>query len=433
MDPLPAELQAIPSKSEPLRLWCRAASFTVLIHVQTISILCTFDIVGNEGRRVRRKPIIDRVRHIEFVECDVAVQVHDVTAAKVLELQMLDAWVKVELQELMASIAIAVFCIVLIAAVNGASQFLVEPKGGTTDVIGAARSFMNGTVYGDGRLIYQKLGETYFNTARIASYSYTAGLTTSYASISVSSSPASGLSPLLAQIGQGMDAVANFMLLAASQSSFLRFFGTAAAVMLPLGIFLRSFSLTRKIGGVVLAAVIASAVIYPASFLVSGAIYNTYRGDMVAGARQISVADPGNAPAASVVCSPYMQIFVSGPVPFLGGETGWALPICLPLTAVGVPYNTCKEVVKYAFVIIKAGFPLILYPFLSNYGGGSAGTLMGNYYSNIEAYALPAVAKFAVLSLVVFLIPLIIAMVLLRSLAITFGGEPQLYGISKLV
>jgi len=38
-----------------------------------------------------------------------------------------------------------------------------------------------------------------------------------------------------------------------------------------------------------------------------------------------------------------------------------------------------------------------------------------------------------VLSIVVFLIPIIMTITLVRNLAITFGGEPQLYGLSKLV
>jgi hypothetical protein len=59
--------------------------------------------------------------------------------------------------------------------------------------------------------------------------------------------------------------------------------------------------------------------------------------------------------------------------------------------------------------------------------------MISGFYEPLRAYALPAVAKFSVLSLVVFFIPLIIAMVMLRNLAIVFGGEPQLYGISKLV
>ncbi len=357
-------------------------------------------------------------------------------AAKALELQMLDAWVKVELQELLGSILIAVFCIALIATVNGASQFLIEQKGGTTDVIGAAQVFMKDTVYADGRAIYQKLGEAYFNTAKVAAYSYTVGLNAVYASTSYSSSPYSGLAPLVAEIGQGMDGVANFMLLAAAQWSFLQFFGSAAAVMLPVGIFLRSFSLTRKIGGVVLAAVIASAVIYPAGFLVSKEVYSTYRADLQAGFAGIHVAEAGNPPLAKLVCSPYMQAFVQSPLPYIGGENGWSFAICSWSCAGTGPlfyecYEGCSGIVTNVFLIIKAGFAVGMAPFLLGVFG--APNPIGDYYSGIESAALPAVAKFSVLSIVVFLIPLIIAMVLLRNLAITFGGEPQLYGISKLV
>ena len=37
------------------------------------------------------------------------------------------------------------------------------------------------------------------------------------------------------------------------------------------------------------------------------------------------------------------------------------------------------------------------------------------------------------LSIITFLIPIIITIVMLRNLAITFGAEPQLYGLAKLV
>jgi hypothetical protein len=236
-----------------------------------------------------------------------------------------------------------------------------------------------------------------------------------------------------------MDGVTNFMLLAAAQYSFLQFFGTAAAVMLPVGIFLRSFSFTRKIGGVVLAAVIASAVLYPSGFIVSKEIYNTYRGGMMAKAYNIRTEATGNPPAASVVCSPFMQRFAAGPLPFVGGEVGWMLAICTPICLIPVVGQVlcvpCMEFVKYAFYIVLAAFPLIvffgsLWPFANRLG---ASELIGGYYHPLRDFALPAVAEFSVLSIVVFLIPLIIAMVMLRNLAITFGGEPQLYGISRLI
>ena len=355
-------------------------------------------------------------------------------ASRLFSLQMLEAWVKIELQELMASLVIAVLCVALIASLDSASQFLTKEN-----AIDAAGSFLK-TVYSDGQTIYLQVGRLYYNAARISSYSYTAGLSAVYMSTSISSSPAAGLSALIGEIGQGMDSVASFMLLAAAQYSFLQFFRTAAAVMLPVGIFLRSFSLTRKVGGMLLAAVIAAAVVYPASFIVSNEVYSVFSSQMLAKVTQMPLVDPGNPPATGLICNPYMQTFVASPIPLVGGELGWSTIICTPVCALSTVafaacWDGCYNVIQIVYMIIKAAFPVIMYPFLSHYVSTSAtpAQLVANYYDPAFNNALPAVTQYAVLSLVVFLIPLIIAMVLLRSLAITFGGEPQLYGISKLV
>lgn len=360
-------------------------------------------------------------------------------AAKIFELQVLEAWVKVELHELGTSVIIAVFCISAIATVNAAAQFLAGETG-ATDISAAARDFVGGTLYSDGKLLYSKLSEAYFNLAKVVSYTYTVGISVEVSSHSYSQSPASGLSPLLMEVGQAMDGVSNFMLLASAQHAFLRFFNAAAIVMLPIGIFMRSFSLTRKIGGVVLAAVIASAVIYPAGFLLSKEVYSTYRQDLIRGIDSVRVAEASDPPAATTVCSPFVQRFVQSPLPFLGGEMGWWLSVCtVPCLATGPGFggcmSTCYSYISTIFYIIKATFPVIMSIPLESYAESTLGmgNLMANYYEPLKDYALPAVAKFSVLSLVVFFIPLIIAMVMLRSLAILFGGEPQLYGITKLV
>jgi len=90
-------------------------------------------------------------------------------AAKLFELQVLEAWVRIELGELVKSMFIAVFCVALIASVNTASQFL-SGESGSTDVIGAAQGFMQ-ALYSDGHALYTKLSIAYFNVAKVASYS----------------------------------------------------------------------------------------------------------------------------------------------------------------------------------------------------------------------------------------------------------------------
>jgi len=253
------------------------------------------------------------------------------------------------------------------------------------------------------------------------------------------------MSPLVSEVGQALDTVANYMLLAAAQAAFLQFFGTAAVVMLPLGIFLRSFSFTRKLGATLLAATIAAAVIYPASLLLAQEVYKTFSPDLMAGVANVVVKDAENPPSSSVVCNTFMQYFVQSPIPFLGGEIGWWIvvgtPICLILAAIsgGSGFISCMstayQIINLVFMLVKALFPILLFAsvFVTMENGTKPDKLLADYYDPLQQYALPTVAKFSVISLVTFLIPIIISLSLLRSLAAAFGGEAQLYGLSKLV
>jgi hypothetical protein len=361
-------------------------------------------------------------------------------AAKGFEIQMLEAWVKVELTELMAAIIIVVFCIGFIATANVAAQFLAQSKTGG-DITALAKDSTN-AVYNDGADIHEKLAEAYFNLAKLVSYSYTAGINAVVISSSYSQNPVAGLSPLLGDIGQAMDTVSNFMLLAAAQHAFLRFFAGAAAVMLPIGVVARSFTFSRKVGAVILAAIISSAVVYPVSVMLSKSAYDIFQKDMMADAAKIKVPSPGNPPLANVICNPYMQTFAKSPI--LGGELGWSimgcyLPLCwIPPYAQCNVVDTCVRIVNRVYVAVLSGFSLAMGPQLAAYGNGNNGFDMSKnyqeeYLDNLSDGAAQAVSKYVVLSLVFFLIPIIITIVLLRSLIVAFGGEPQLYGLSKMV
>jgi len=368
-------------------------------------------------------------------------------AAKAFEVQVLEAWVRIELGELMKSMVIAVFCIALIASTNTAAQFLTGESG---DMIAASQTSLK-MMYADAQALYMKLAVAYFNLAKVASYSYMAGTSAAgYFTISYNQAPGSGLSPLVMELGQALDAVATYMLLAATQAAFLQFFATASVVLLPIGIFLRSFSFTRRLGGTLLAATIGASVIFPTSVLLSGEVYKTFQPDIKNGTANVVVKDAENPPMASVVCNEYMKMFVNSPIPIIGGEIGWWLIICLPVcTALNaIPVNavnpaffltcfqvTCKEVINIVFMIIKSVFPIILWAIV--FAGLETATkkdaLMNDYFQPILDYGLPTVAKFTVISLVTFLIPIIITLSLLRALSTAFGGEVQLYGLSKLV
>ncbi|MCX8175444.1 MAG: hypothetical protein N3E51_04535, partial [Candidatus Micrarchaeota archaeon] len=298
-------------------------------------------------------------------------------AGKLFELAVLDAWVKIELQELATSAIIAVFCVALIASVGAFSGLLIGDVNAGSAGTGALALNSLSTVYQDGSTIYSALSDAYYKLAKVASYSYTVGLNLHYVSTSRSSSPASGLSTLVAQIGGAMDSVSNFMLALAGQQALVIFFINSAQVLLPIGIFLRCFSITRKIGAAVLAAVITTSVVYPASFAISDAVYRTYHNDLTAGENGIrSLPNPGNPPLAWIICSPWMQWVVESPLGIgvgllargasiipgmgeftatmissigmavFGGENGWFLTVCPIVSAIicagtGPGYPAC--------------------------------------------------------------------------------------------
>ncbi|MFA6490129.1 MAG: hypothetical protein WCT52_05635 [Candidatus Micrarchaeia archaeon] len=361
--------------------------------------------------------------------------------SQLLRLPILEAWVKVELNELVSSMIIAVFCVALIASVNGAAQFLTGSS--SPDIITSTRvDFLRNELYADGQALYKNLVGAYFELSKVTSYSYSVGVTVGQVSMGYSSAPMSGLSPLQMQLGQGIDGVANFMLLAASQSAFLLFFGSAAAFMLPVGIFLRSFSLTRKVGGVVLAGVIAVSVIYPSSLLLTREIYDGFRPGMQALISDVHVKEAPDPPWSSVVCSDAMKIFVTSPLPIIGGESGWFYSFCWTIGQLPFMQFFCSPawayILEVVFFTINSLFPYLMRGLLilgvslfeSNNGWSS---VMEGYYSPLYDSAMPAITQYAVLSLVCFIIPMLITLSLIRNLTLMFGGEPQLYGISKLV
>jgi hypothetical protein len=86
-------------------------------------------------------------------------------------------------------------------------------------------------------------------------------------------------------------------------------------------------------------------------------------------------------------------------------------------------------------MLVKSIYPIIAYfttllPFASSI---SSSTMAEDYFNPMYDYALPATTHYAVLSLVCFLIPIIFTITLARSLAQAFGGEPQFYGLSKMI
>ena len=170
--------------------------------------------------------------------------------------------------------------------------------------------------------------------------------------------------------------------------------------------------------------------------MVSREIYDNYRPAMRSAFAGISVPDPGNPPLTGVVCSPAMQTFLMSPLPFVGGEMGWFMLTCLAVGWIpGMQFfcsNVFFNILQISFEIIKTTFGAIVgLTVLLPYAGHLAdfsGNVIPNYYTPLQQFAMPSIVQYSVLSLVVFLVPVIIAVTLLRNFALLFGGEPQTTG-----
>lgn len=85
------------------------------------------------------------------------------------------------------------------------------------------------------------------------------------------------LSPLLSQIQTAVQALGAAAISVTVQASLLTFIAASAlTIVLPLGLVLRSFYPTRKVGGFLIALAISLYVIFPLTYLMNAAISNSY-------------------------------------------------------------------------------------------------------------------------------------------------------------
>jgi len=97
------------------------------------------------------------------------------------------------------------------------------------------------------------------------------------------------LAPLLSQIKYASQLVATIAISASLQASFILFAAaTAIAVILPLGMVLRTFYLTRKLGSFLIAFAIGIYVVLPLSYVFNAYVANGYISQLPAELSQLS-------------------------------------------------------------------------------------------------------------------------------------------------
>lgn len=339
-----------------------------------------------------------------------------------LSVPALAAWVRIEVQELAISAIIVVFLVGMMATINVAVSFISGEEG----YFGAAGDYLDSIAQSGQQLHYKLLRVGFLvNIAAGFSYSTSVAITPIPVGGNWGSAPMSGLGGLAGAVGNAVDSVGLTMLLLVSQKVFLVFFVAAAAVVMPLGVVLRTFPMSRRVGALLLAAGVSTAVVYPTALVVSGVVYNAYAPEL---SQKISNADKdvpniGRPPASNVMCNPIVQLAISA---FGLGDLFYKLLCWLfPPTAV-----LCEKGVTVWYSVVSSGV---------GFGMGMASNAYigkvnaAEFVNPINENSLPAATEYVVIALVLSLLPIIATVIMVKNFASLFGGESQLYGLFRLV
>ena len=112
------------------------------------------------------------------------------------------------------------------------------------------------------------------------------------------------LSPLLSQMRYVMEAITFAIIGVFVQDILLKFIAaTAVPVLLPLGILLRTFYFTRRLGGTIIAIAIGLFAVFPLTYLLDANLVTTYA-SYTTPASVDSITAAANGSSASIIGSP---------------------------------------------------------------------------------------------------------------------------------
>jgi hypothetical protein len=227
----------------------------------------------------------------------------------------------------------------------------------------------------------------------------------------------------------------SLVLMAAAMSSLL---GAAAEfiamftlpVLLPLGILLRAFTFTRKMGSTIIAIAVCLYFFFPAAMLICDQMYKAspkYDPPELQNPKilNIELHDP----------SSMMAPFFGPGAYFAKCNTGdWWYFVCLIEKLLNWVGDLLNALIEFGGFIINAVAPGAILPslpafFISqenvNIVMGDVVAILANYIPHAMSYAVPII-----LSPVIILIICITAM---RSISPAIGGEIQILGVSELI
>jgi hypothetical protein len=368
-----------------------------------------------------------------------------------------NAWVKTELRELLAGVILVVIIMTFFITSRGITSAIT----GTGDYINASADIIENIITNKS-VGYDRAFEDVIKSGSkvrvVASYAPYISLPIAFLGISIvySEAPLAGVSPLLSSLAAATQGLANNILLFEAVLLMLKLAQTSIpAVVLPLGLSLRLFPLTRSLGNSVIAVCIAVMVFLPFSVILVNAMHGAIdypeaslsKWEVLRLDFMLDYGGQGALLAGEVLCGfkPFRTILSLN-------EVGMGLIVCTPLIFIppfgthfincfgiptllglqggwmtGIVYPMITEWTQYIYTFIVMG-SLVATQVQAVAGIGYASRAFDILYP-----FLTQVNNLIVLGYIDILIMAVVTITGARSVSAALGGELYMAGIQRLI
>ncbi|RLG19322.1 hypothetical protein DRN67_03000 [Candidatus Micrarchaeota archaeon] len=300
--------------------------------------------------------------------------------------------------------------------------------GGINGMYGFAYCYLEGStdymIY-----IYGQLVAANRYVAKMTSFYFNVAIPLYLAVASVSKAPYAGLGVINSMIGLGMDALASASFIQVAQKMLLRFFENySLSFFLPLGLILRTFSFSRKLGATLIAIAIGTYVVYPLSIVFAAGVYDQVD-------KHVEINLPHEPPDLhdTAICNPFIQNFM-----WLGSIFWWYIWFSGPCATATVGWWACMLAnypnAQLIYSAVNSVFLLAYVDVLWDYATADPSDIYNAIADPTNPNnALNAVSHNAMITAVLAVFSIILTVVTTRSLSIQLGGDTEFYGIYKLI
>ena len=374
--------------------------------------------------------------------------------SKVFDSYYLGAWVKVEIGELFMSVILVLIILGLLGVIHTVIPILTfDPAGLIT-----AQDVIDNQIDSTKDMIYT-ISKNSYHLSKYSTFSYRSSSSGWFSSDFTAQAQNPGLAPLGMVLNKLLNHLSQLIIILKTEWFLLAYLEKITMfILLPLGILLRTFPTTRKMGTMLLALSIGFVIVFPISILIGNSIYESL--DPSSLLDSFSIVDPGEPPEFDDVCSPAITAFAE--MKEYGVWFTTCTPICMSyagvacLPYVGMPhtYSICIQQKfmacwrPYVPFLADSGWcwPIAetIYHWqlnshqrtysnqLANYANLNS-TGIDNVYTNVMQTAINAVVLNFIVIITILIFSIILTVGTIRSITFALGGDVSFYGLSRLI